>query len=167
MVEVGARDTLQPALLDRLTDQDPTRKIESREERVISRSQLRASVLRDLAWLFNTTHLASTEDLTDYPLVEQSTLNYGLAPLSGKIVSSLDTSELETVLKEAIRRFEPRIIPHSLSVRGIPPSDPLTHHNVLSFEITGELWAKPYPLELLLKTDMDLESGEVRIAERR
>ena len=58
-------------------------------------------------------------------------------------------------------------IPHTLSVRGIPPNDPLTHHNVLSLEITGELWAKPYPLELLLKTDMDLESGEVRIAERR
>ena len=30
MVEVGARDTLQPALLDRLTDHDPTRKVESR-----------------------------------------------------------------------------------------------------------------------------------------
>lgn len=167
MVEVGARDTLQPALLDRLTDQDPTRKVESREERVISRTQLRASVLRDLAWLFNTTNLASAEDLTEHPLVAQSTLNYGLTPLSGKIVSNLDTSELESVLKEAILRFEPRIMPQTLVVRGIPHPDPLTHHNVLSFEITGELWAKPYPLELLLKTDMDLESGEVRIAERR
>jgi type VI secretion system protein ImpF len=167
MVEVGARDTLQPALLDRLTDQDPTRKVESREERVISRTQLRASVLRDLAWLFNTTNLASAEDLSAHPLVAESTLNYGLAPLSGKIISSLDASALEAVLKEAIRRFEPRIIPDTLTVRSIPSTDPLTHHNVLSLEITGELWAKPYPLELLLKTDMDLESGEVRIAERR
>jgi type VI secretion system protein ImpF len=52
-------------------------------------------------------------------------------------------------------------------VRGIPPSEPLVHHNVLSFEITGQLWGQPYPLELLLKTDMDLESGEIRIAEGR
>ena len=42
MVEVGARDTLQPALLDRLTDNDPGRNVEGREERVISRTQLRA-----------------------------------------------------------------------------------------------------------------------------
>jgi type VI secretion system protein ImpF len=37
---------------------------------------------------------------------------------------------------------------------------------VLSFEISGELWGQPYPLEFLLKTDVDLESGEIRIAER-
>jgi type VI secretion system protein ImpF len=165
MVEVGARDTLQPALLDRLTDHDPTRKVESRQERVISRTQLRASVLRDLSWLFNTTNLAGDADLAGYPLVAQSTLNYGLAPLSGKLVSSLDLSRLERVLKDALLRFEPRILPHTLSVRGIASSEPLTHHNVVSFEIKGDLWGHPYPLELLLKTDVDLESGEIRIAE--
>jgi type VI secretion system protein ImpF len=167
MVEVGARDTLQPALLDRLTDQDPTRKVEGREERVISRTQLRAYVLRDLSWLFNTTNISGELDLTDHPLVAESTLNYGLAPLSGKLVSGLDLSKLERILREAILRFEPRILPHTLSVSGIVPSDLMGHHNVLSFEIKGQLWAHPYPLELLVKTDMDLESGEIRIAEER
>jgi type VI secretion system protein ImpF len=165
MVEVGARDTLQPALLDRLMDLDPTRKVESRQERVISRTQLRAFVLRDLSWLFNTTNLASDADLAGYPLVAQSTLNYGLAPLSGKLISSLDLPRLERGLKDAILRFEPRILPHSLSVRGIATTEPLAHHNVVSFEIKGDLWGYPYPLELLLKTDVDLESGEIRIAE--
>jgi type VI secretion system protein ImpF len=167
MVEVGARDTLQPALLDRLTDHDPTRKVEGREERVISRTQLRAFVLRDLSSLFNTSDLSAEVDLKDLPLVAQSTLNYGLAPLSGKLASGLDLSVLERVLKEAILRFEPRILAHSLTVRGVPPSDALPHHNVLSFEIAGELWGQPYPLELLLKTDVDLETGEMRIAEGR
>jgi len=165
VVEVGARDTLQPALLDRLTDHDPTRKVESRQERIISRTQLRACVLRDLSWLFNTTNLASDTDLAAFPLVAQSTLNYGLAPLSGKLVSSLDLSRLERVLKDALVRFEPRILPQTLSVRGIAPGDAETHHNVVSFEIKGELWGHPYPLELLLKTDVDLENGEIRIAE--
>ena len=167
MVEVGARDALQPALLDRLTDHDPTRKVEGRDERVLSRAQLRASVLRDLSWLFNSTNLTGTEDLTAYPLAAQSTLNYGLAPLAGSPVASLDLHEVERILKEAILRFEPRILPGTLSVRGIPASDPMGHHNVISFEITGELWSQPYPLDLLIKTDMDLESGEIRIAEGR
>ncbi|HXJ84281.1 MAG TPA: type VI secretion system baseplate subunit TssE [Candidatus Methylomirabilis sp.] len=165
MVEVGARDTLQPALLDRLTDHDPTRKVESRQERVISRTQLRVSVLRDLSWLFNTTHFASDADLAGFPLVAQSTLNYGLIPLSGQLVSSLDLARLERALKEALLRFEPRIFPHTLSVRGVAASEAKTHHNVVSFEISGELWGHPYPLELLLKTDVDLESGEIRIAD--
>ena len=167
MVEVGARDALQPALLDRLTDHDPGRKVEGRDERVLSRTQLRASVLRDLSWLFNSTNLASTLDLTDHPLAAQSTLNYGLMPLAGSPVASLDLHEVERILKEAIVRFEPRILPGSLTVRGIAAEDQMGHHNVISFEITGELWAQPYPLDLLLKTDMDLESGEIRIAEGR
>jgi type VI secretion system protein ImpF len=166
MAEARARDTLQPALLERLTDNDPTRTTEGREDRVISRSQLRAAVLRDLSWLFNTTNLVGTQSLAKYPLVAESTLNYGLAPLSGHAVSSLDLGGLERLLKEAIERFEPRILPGTLSVRALP-ADPVTHHNVVSFEIVGQLWSQPYPLELLLKTDMDLESGEMRIAEGR
>ena len=167
MVEVGARDALQPALLDRLTDHDPTRKVEGRDERVLSRAQLRASVLRDLTWLFNSTNLASSVDLTAYPLAAQSTLNYGLSSLAGNPVASLELHEVERILKEAIERFEPRILPHSLTVKGLAASDPMGHHNVISFEISGELWGQPYPVDLLIKTDMNLESGEVRIAESR
>lgn len=167
MVEVGARDALQPALLDRLTDHEPGRKVEGREQRVISRAQLRACVLRDLSWLFNTTNLSGDVDLAGHPLVEQSTLNYGLMPLSGSLISSLDLAELDQVLKKAILRFEPRILPHTLSVRGVAPNEALARHNVLSFEISGSLWGQPYPLELLIKTDVDLESGEIRIVEGR
>src|SRR5262247_2030961 len=152
MVEVGARDALQPALLDRLTDHDPTRKVEGRDERVLSRAQLRASVLRDLTWLFNSTNLSSSVDLSAHPLAAQSTLNYGLAALAGKPVSGLELADVE------------RILPHTLSVRGVPAKDPTGHHNVMTLEISGELWSQPYPLELLIKTDMDLESGEIRVA---
>jgi type VI secretion system protein ImpF len=167
MVEVGARDTLQPALLDRLTDNDPGRRAEGREDRVISRTQLRAYVLRDLSWLFNTTNLSAEVDFTGHPLAEQSTVNYGLIPLSGRLVSSLELGELEEVIRQTIIHFEPRILPRTLTVRGLPANDALTHHNVFSIEIAGSLWAQPYPLELLLKTDVDLESGEIRIAEGR
>jgi type VI secretion system protein ImpF len=167
MVEVGARDALQPALLDRLTDHDPTRKVEGRDERVLSRAQLRASVLRDLSWLFNSTNLASSVDLSAHPLAAQSTLNYGLTALAGNAVAGLEFAEVEQILKDAILRFEPRILPQTLTVRGIPAKDAMGHHNILSLEITGELWAQPYPVELLIKTDMDLESGEIRLVEGR
>ena len=44
-----AQDRLQPALLDRLTDDDPESTVESADSRVINRNRLRDLVLRDLA----------------------------------------------------------------------------------------------------------------------
>ena len=51
------QDRLQPALLDRLTDDEPGSREEPVEARVLSKRRLRQSVLRDLAWLLNATRL--------------------------------------------------------------------------------------------------------------
>jgi type VI secretion system protein ImpF len=172
MAEASARDNLQPALLDRLLDDAPLEKTESREERVITRARLRACVLRDLGWLFNTTAPTGSvevgdeaRDLSDWPYLRQSVLNYGLPALSGRLVSGLDLTELEHAMRDAILAFEPRILPDTLQVTGIPPKDPHRHHNVITMRISGQLWAQPYPLELLIKTDLNLDSGEVQLAE--
>ena len=39
-------------------------------------------------------------------------------------------------------------------------------HNALTFEIKAELWAQPVPLELLLRTEVDFESGEAHISDQ-
>ena len=77
------QDRLQPALLDRLTDDEPDKKQEPREARVLSKSRMRQSVLRDLAWLFNATRLEVVTDLTKVPNVRRSVLNFGMPALSG------------------------------------------------------------------------------------
>jgi type VI secretion system protein ImpF len=38
-------------------------------------------------------------------------------------------------------------------------------HNVIEFEIRGHLWAQPVPLEILLRTKLDLEAGQVEVRE--
>ena len=38
-------------------------------------------------------------------------------------------------------------------------------HNALTFEVEGDLWAQPLPLQMYLRTEIDLESGQVRIEE--
>jgi type VI secretion system protein ImpF len=53
--QLPPQERLQPALLDRLTDDEPDKKLEPRENRVLSKRKLRESVLRDLGWLFNST----------------------------------------------------------------------------------------------------------------
>ena len=90
----GPEERLQPALLDRLTDDEPGNRLESREARVFSKRRLRQAVLRDLAWLFNATQLEAGGDLSRTPLVRESVLNYGLPALSGTAASSLDVGDL-------------------------------------------------------------------------
>ena len=63
MAELTPQERLFPSLLDRLSDDQPLEQKESRDRRVFSVSKLRAAVLRDLAWLLNTCHLAASEDL--------------------------------------------------------------------------------------------------------
>ena len=159
------QDRLQPALLDRLTDDEPNKKQEPREARVLSKNRLRQSVLRDLAWLFNATRLESSTDLAPAPYVRRSVLNFGLPAMSGKVASSLDVTDLTRAIREAILNFEPRILPQTLDIRTLLEAGDLDHHNVLGVEIHGQLWAQPVPLEFLVRTDFDLETGKVRITD--
>ncbi|MEL6107646.1 MAG: type VI secretion system baseplate subunit TssE [Planctomycetota bacterium] len=164
MAELTTQERLFPSLLDRLTDDQPQRVKEARDQRVFSVHRLRAAVLRDLAWLLNTCHLAAAEDLSDYSEVEQSVVNFGVPDLTGKTVSGLHADDVRAALKQAILAFEPRIIADTLEVRGQKDDEsPLT--SSLTFEIEGELWARPYPERLYLRSELDLETGDVRIQE--
>src|SRR5258708_32270844 len=87
MAELTQQERLQPCLLDRITDDAPEKKQESRDQRVVSLRRLREGVLRDLAWLLNATNMAVLEDLTDYPYVAQSVLNYGMPGLRRTLLS--------------------------------------------------------------------------------
>ena len=106
-------------------------------------------MLRDLAWLFNTTRLeAGSVDLRRAPLVRRSVLNFGLPALSGKATSSLDVVTLERAIRQAILDYEPRILPGTLQVRALLQASQVDHHNVVGVEIHGQLWAQPVPIEL-------------------
>ena len=165
MAELSPQERLQPALLDRLTDDEPDKTVETSDKRVLNKAQLRQAVLRDLVWLFNTTALESEEDLSDTPHVQSSVLNFGLPALAGESASALDPTDLERSVREAIVAYEPRILPSSLRVRTIVTETQLDQHNVVSVEIEGFLWAQPVPLALLLRTEVDLETGRVEITD--
>lgn len=165
MPELTTRERLQPSLLDRLTDDEPGKKVESRDKRVLHLKQLRASVIRDLSWLLNTGDLRSCHDLDDWPELAHSVLNYGVADLTGLTASGVDITEVERRFRQSILDFEPRILPKTLRVRAIVAEDRM-NRNALTFEIEGELWADPAPLRLLLQTEVDLETGSVQVTDQ-
>ncbi len=73
---VGARDKMQPSLLDRLTDNDPEKVQEPANSNLITHAALRRHVLRDLQWLFNTINNDAQRDLSGFA---------ARAPLGGQL----------------------------------------------------------------------------------
>ncbi len=173
MAELLPTERLQPSLLDRLTDEEPSARQESREQRVLSVRRLRQSVLRDLAWLLNAVSLEAAENLeiftadnTGKPVnfLKQSVVNFGIPDLSGHTLSASDIPMIEKRIRQAILDFEPRILPQSLKVKAISTDE--FNHNAMNFDIEGDLWMQPVPLRLYLKTQVDLETGSVELTDK-
>ena len=157
MADLTPTEKLQPCLLDRLTDDEPLKQEESRTQRVISPQKYRRAVLRDLEWLFNTSAYLALEglesfNLKDYPHAWRSVINYGTRQLTGLHAPDLD--ELREQLAEALQFFEPRIIPRTMTISAN------MEHNLIAFEIHGELWANPVPEQLFIRTKVDIETGQ-------
>lgn len=164
MASLSPQERLQPALLDRLIDDEPDKPVESREARLITVRRLRAAVLRDLEWLFNSTRISGTElDPVEFPHAARSTLSFGLPALAGNTASGIDVGLLESQIRESIIDFEPRMVASTLKVQALLAGKAMEHHNQIQVEIRGSLWSVPVPIEILLRTNVDLESGEIRI----
>lgn len=149
-------DRLQPCLLDRLTDDEPGNREESRNQRIVTIQRYKAGVLRDLEWLFNSIGHFPDEavgEVTfgDYQDAFRSVINFGIRQLYGRLAP--DVEEIEKQLFDALVTFEPRINRQTLSVTV------QIERNILSIELTGELWVNPLPEKLFIKTELDLESS--------
>ena len=166
MADAIPPERLQPSLLDRLTDDAPAnQQIEPAAARILSRSQLRAAVLRDLGHLMNATCLGASQPLDDWPDARASVINYGMPSFAGETAATLDIAELERAIRDAILRFEPRILAETLEVEAITHDSVMGWHNVVSCRISGQIWAQPMPLEMMLRTEVDLETGQVSLTE--
>jgi type VI secretion system protein ImpF len=150
----------QPALLDRFIVEQP--EAQANGPRGLSRRQMRDALLRDLDDLFRTAPALGPEWQAD-PVLATSVLNYGVPPWVGRAASGIEPGMLEAQIRQALLRFEPRLLPETLAVRAIEPTSLADTHNVVELEIRGQLWAHPMPIEVLLRTRMNLEAGQVDV----
>jgi type VI secretion system protein ImpF len=172
MAGFGAQDRLQPSLLDRLTDNDPSSKVEALEARVLSRKQLREAVLRDLSWLFNA--VCEEPDIRErtalwksLPHACDSVLNFGILPLTGQTMTIHNFPLIEAQVRQAIIRFEPRLDPATVEVRIVNDMSTGLRPTSLRLTIKGQMWNQPVPLELLLSADVDVDTGQAAVRDMR
>tara|TARA_R110002096_G_scaffold205630_2_gene391577 strand:- start:4793 stop:5317 length:525 start_codon:yes stop_codon:yes gene_type:complete len=161
MAEHLLTERLQPSLLDRLTDDDPTNLKETRDSRVIDLRRLREIIQRDLAWLLNTFDNSTLVDTDLYPNVINSVLTFGVQEVAGEFSTIERTMKIRSSIHKAIEKFEPRIISGSLDV--ILRDEESGGNTVVTFDIAADMWAQPLPMELYLRSEVDITTGELKL----
>jgi len=125
---------------------------------------VRRDVLRNLEWLLNTEQPNECVRGEPIPLaVERSVLCFGVPSYSGKVHSVIDVDELAWQIRERILVFEPRLERSTLEVVAVRGAG--THHfNRLQFRIHGYIRAQPERIELVVHSELDMESGRASLS---
>jgi type VI secretion system protein ImpF len=164
MADLAPHERLLPFLLDRLTDEDPATRMESREKRMVSFRQFHRAILRDLTWLLNTPCKTERDHMDEFPEVARSVVNFGMPDNTGLTQSSITPLTVERLIRQAIIEFEPRILKETLVVSVIRNEN--SPGNTLGVEIHGQVFAQPLPETLFIKTDVDLETGSCNLQDQ-
>jgi type VI secretion system protein ImpF len=135
---------------------------ESAERRFAAGRRLREYVSRDLSILLNAASLETSQDLSAVPHVQRSVLNFGMPSATGKSATSLDLNRMTRSIEAAIRQFEPR-----LSKVRVSPELGGEHQDAqeICLRVDAQLWGQPTPLQVVLRTRIDTESGSVRVSD--
>jgi len=165
MADKTLAERLQPSLLDRLTDDEPGALKESRDTRVIDIVRLREIIQRDLSWLLNTNNIENTFDPDVFPNVARSVVNYGLTEVSGVFSTEERAEHIRRSIERAISAHEPRIIDGSVDVT--LTAEDGGSEMMVSLNIRADMWAQPLPLELFLRSQVDVTTGEVSVERSR
>ena len=140
---------------------------------VVSPDVLREAVRRDIEALFNTerydvTPLVSDHeseqmessplDLSDFPEVRRSVVNYGVPSFSGRSSRDFDRDTLAREIKMVLATFEPRLKESATKVN-VTLGD---KNGGLKIEIDAILIMTPTPERLKLRTSINLDNGLAR-----
>lgn len=127
----------------------------------ISEQTLQRAVAGDIETLLNAVHLDATVDLSDFPAVQRSVLNYGMADVAHRSLQDWGVNEVSAELKEALLNFEPRLISDSIAVErdlGIDDAELRVR-----FVVRADLACEPLNIPVQFIAELERESGQVTI----
>ena len=88
-------------------------------------------------------------------------LNYGIRDVAGDFAAKDRAQMIRKSIAQAIETFEPRIRKGSAQVE--MRSDNVSRTTIISFDIRADMWAEPIPIELYLRSSVDITTGQVSL----
>jgi type VI secretion system protein ImpF len=152
--------TVQPSLIDRLTDEDTRTSLDPRTTYAESLRQFKLSVQRDLEWLLNTRRIP---ELPPDALEElnRSLYTYGVPDITSLSRDSLAARKrLLRQVEEALVLFEPRLGDIRLSLIDVDGED---RRRELRFLVEATLRLDPTPEQVMFDTVLQFTSGQYAV----
>lgn len=140
-------------------DANPTRSRQARRIAVTEQT-LRREVARDLEMLMNCVAMESTVDLTDFPAVRKSILNYGFPDIAHRTIDELAVSDLNIQIEAVLKLYEPRLIPSSLRVVRDKSVDP--DELKIRYFVYSDLSCEPLNVPLQFVADIEATTGKIQ-----
>lgn len=152
-----------PCLLQRWSD-DSSEGTAAGRTAMSTWQDVRRDVIRNLEWLLNTEAPVVLAGREPPAAVAESVLCFGVQPYSGRAQSTMDPDEIAWSIKRRIMAFESRIDRHSLDVTALNTGQ-RHRFNKMQFSVHGYLRADPLPLEFLVHTELDMETGRAKVTD--
>ena len=152
--------TVQPSLIDRLTDEDPRTSLDSRTTYAESLRRFKAAMQRDLEWLLNTRRIAETPP-EEFEEVHKSVYMFGVPDITSMSRDSLPARRrLLHYVEEALVQFEPRLTHLRVS---LVEMDAEEKRRELRFVVEATLRLDPTPEQVMFDTVLQFSSGQYAI----
>ena len=154
-------EVVASSLLDRLSNRSKDQVADATVSRgELQATNLRESIIRNLNWLLETTHMESSMDLSPWPNVRASVMNFGVPEFTGALTSDVDSNAISRKIVAAIRKFEPRISSDSLQVQ-VTADGSVSNCRALQLIITGKCLDQGTVYDVHVTANVDTETGRV------
>lgn len=174
-----ASDLFLPCLLSRLTDEAPQQP-EDQAPPLLDPQALRQEIAANIDLILNArSHVRSADLPTD---LRFSVLDFGIGDFCGCPHTEQQLERIQTELEQALRHFEPRIDPNSITVRALTPDESSesalkpqrtcaaasceaikVHGSVFKLAISCTIKVAPLTDQLFFISSLDLENGNIQM----
>jgi type VI secretion system protein ImpF len=155
--------TVQPSLLDRLTDDAPKSTVDPRVTYAESLREFKGSVQRDLEWLLNTRRvpIQLSDDLEE---LQRSVYAFGIPDITSMSRDSQESRlRLLQRVEDALTTFEPRLENVKVSMVEVDGQNEHSRRE-LRFVVEATLRLDPTPEQVVFDTVLNFSSGQIDVA---
>jgi type VI secretion system protein ImpF len=152
--------TVQPSLVDRLTDENPHLSADPPTTYAESLRQFKLSVQRDLEWLLNTRRIAVPAG-EEFEELNNSLYHYGVPDITSLNRDAMQSRQrLRSQVEDALRLFEPRLTNVQISIHEV---DGESYRRELRFTVDATLRLDPTPEQVTFDTVLHFSSGQIDV----
>ncbi|HEV2046185.1 MAG TPA: GPW/gp25 family protein, partial [Chthoniobacterales bacterium] len=127
----------------------------------ITEATLRHEVTRDLEALMNCVSIDSTIDLSEFPMVKKSVVNYGFPDIAIRTIDELEVAGLEHDIEKVLCTHEPRLAATSLRIARDRRIDPVELK--VRYVVHADLLCEPLNVPVEFIADVEVTTGKIHI----